>query len=274
MAVNDKLTKVLEQMKANHLKKQKPSNVSLPGSGWSSDPVKIYMKEMGSIPLLSREEEIAIAKKIEKGKEIALKALSQTRYIHGQIVALAEKLMDNNDLLQAVFDLGEDEFTPERLEKGKRRVIAKINKIKKLSLKLDKLPKSKKYKTARARLIVRLSRLIRALKIRSGYQEKIISNLKQKLNVMEKLAENKQELVFLLQKSEDNKLKMELEKRIRKINQHLRDYRQETGMDTIDLSQTLEIIDSGKRLCNQAKEELVAANLRLVVSIRFNDSRR
>jgi len=217
--------------------------------------------------LLTREEEIFIAKEIEKGKEIIIKAISKTRFIHNEILSLKEKLDEDNEIIQAVFDSSDDEFTKGKLEKKKEKILGKINEIRKLSTRLEKIPVSKKYDVARGRLIVKMSRLIRELNLRSPYREKIIESLCEKLKVIDELETSKHELNASFTKTKGKKMEEELRLRIKKIDKLLRIYKKEIGLDSQGLRKTLETMAKGRQICDRAKKELVASNLRLVVSI-------
>ena len=242
-------------------------NISFEGPGRTSDPVRIYMREMGNIQLLTREGEIDVAKEIERGEEIIIKALSKTRFVQNEILSLEEELNENNEITLALFDSTEEEFAREILEKKKQRILAVIGEIRKLSTQLEKIPVSKKYAVARGRFIVNMSRLIRELNIRTVYRDKIIESLSEKLKLVDKLETSKQELNVFLSKAKDNKEEEELKPRIKKIGTLLRLYKKEIGFDSQQLRKTLETIAKGKQVCDQAKKKLVSSNLRLVVSI-------
>ena len=85
---------------------------------------------MGNIPLLTREGEILVAKEIERGEDIVIKALSKTRFVHNEILSQEEKLDEDDEIIQAVFDSNEDEFTKGKLE-IKNKILAEINEIRK-----------------------------------------------------------------------------------------------------------------------------------------------
>jgi len=242
-------------------------NISFEEPGRTSDPVRIYMREMGNIPLLTREGEIDVAKEIERGEEIIIKALSKTRFVHNEILSLEEKLDKDDEIILALFDSSEEEFAREILEKKKQRILAVISEIRKLSAQLEKIPASKKYAVARGRLIVNMSRLIRELNIRSSYREKITESLSEKLKVIDESETIKQELNAFLARVNDKKEGEELKLRIKKIGTLLRLYKKETGFDSQKLRKTLQTIAKGKEICDRAKKKLVSSNLRLVVSI-------
>jgi len=266
MAVDDYGIKGLDKQRQVHYKRRNPSIVSFEGLGRTSDPVIIYMREMGNIQLLTREGEIDVAKEIERGEEIIIKALSKTRFVHNEILSLEEELNEENEIIRALFDSNEDEFTKGKFEKEKK-ILAKINEIRKISTQLEKIPASKKYTFRRGRLIVKMSRLIRELNIRFPYREKIIESLHEKLKVIDELETSKQELNASFPKAKGKKVEEEKKLRIKKIDKLLGIYKKEIGLNSQGLKKTWQTIAKGKQVCDRAKKELVASNLRLVVSI-------
>ena len=255
-------------------KRRKSDLVSLHGLERTTDPVKLYLREMGNISLLTREGEVAIAREIEKGEKSIIKALSKTRLVLNEILSLEEIIKDDPDFVLEMFDISEDDVAEGKLEAKKKQILAKIKTIKDLSIQLDSIPQAKKNIIKRGRLIVKMSRLIRALNIRPSHREVIITNLREKLKVVNELEETKEELNLSLNRAKGKKQQDGLKQKTNEINKLLRTCKKEIGLDSQALRKTLRAITAGKRISNQAKKELVAANLRLVVSIAKKYSNR
>jgi RNA polymerase primary sigma factor len=255
-------------------KRRKSDLVSLHGLERTTDPVKLYLREMGNISLLTREGEIAIAREIERGEKTILKALSKTRLVLNEILSLEENIKEDSYYIQEIFDLSEDDLAEGKLEAKKKEIISKIRKIEELSIQLDSIPAKKKNIFMRGRLIVEMSRLIRELNIRSSLREIIIENLREKLKVINELEETKEELNLSLSRVKSKKQEALLKNKIKEINKFLRTYQKDIGLNTQALRKTLREIATGKKISDQAKKELVAANLRLVVSIAKKYSNR
>jgi RNA polymerase primary sigma factor len=266
MAANDHGTKVFDEPGRVRSNSSDIHIISLEEPERTTDPVRIYMKEMSRIPLLTRKEEIVLAKEIERGEEIVIKALSKTRFIHNEILSL-EKLDKDDEIIFALFDSIEEEFARGILEKKNQKILAIINETRKLSTHLEKFPVSKNYAVGRGRLIVNMSRLIKGLNIHSAYREKIAESLNKKLQVIDKLETNKQELNAFLTNAKGKKEGEELKLRIKKIDTLLRSNKKEIGFDSQKLRKTFQTIAKGKEICDRAKKKLVNSNLRLVVSI-------
>jgi RNA polymerase primary sigma factor len=261
-----------------HLPKRRKSDiVSLEGLERTTDPVKLYLREMGNISLLTREGEIAIAREIERGEKTIIKALSKTRLVLNEVLSIEDKLDDFPDILQDMFEISEDEIGEGKLEEKKKQILKKIAKIRELSEKLDSMPPRKKYAFTRGRLIVQMSRSIRKLNIRPSLREEIIENLREKLRVINELEETKEELNIALKQAKSKRAKRkeaEITQKIKEVNKLLRSIQKEIGLDTQALRKTLRAITTGRKVSDQAKKELVAANLRLVVSIAKKYSNR
>ncbi len=258
-------------------KRRKSDIVSLEGLERTTDPVKLYLREMGNISLLTREGEIAIAREIERGEKTIIKALSKTRLVLNEVLFIENKLDDFPDILQDMFEISEEEIGEGKLEEKKKQILKKIAKIREMSKKLDSMPPRKKYAFTRGRLIVQMSRSIRNLNIRSSLREEIIENLREKLRVINELEETKEELNIALKQAKSKRAKKkeaEITAKIKEVNKLLRSIQKEIGLDTQALRKTLRAITTGRKVSDQAKKELVAANLRLVVSIAKKYSNR
>lgn len=260
MAANDQGKKVLVEPGKVRLKRRDANIISFEEPGQTTDPVRLYMKEMSRIPLLTRKEEIALAKEIERGEEIVIKALSKTRFVQNGILSLEEKLDKDDEIILALFNSIEEEFARGVVEKKKQKILAIISEIRTLSTQLEKIPALKKYAVARGRLI-------KELNIRSAYQEIITESLSEKLKVIDKLETSKRELNAFLTRAKGKKEGGELKLRIKKIDMLLRLHKKEIDFDSRKLRKTLQTVAKGKEICDRAKKKLVSSNLRLVVSI-------
>ena len=255
-------------------KKRRSDLVSLQGLERTTDPVKLYLREMGNISLLTREGEISIAREIERGEKAIIKALSKTRLVLNEILSLEEKIKEDPEIMYEMFDISEDELAEGKLEAKKKQIMAKIKKIRELSVELDSIPSLKKNTYQRGRLIVEMSRLIRELNIRPGHREVIIDELQEKLKAINEYEEAKEEVNLSLSRVKSKKQEGILKEKIKEINKLLKIYEKDIGLDSQALRKTLRAIATGKKTSDQAKKELVAANLRLVVSIAKKYSNR
>ena len=255
-------------------KKRKSEQVSVHMLDRTTDPVKLYLREMGTISLLTREGEISIAREIERGEKNIIKALSKTRLVLNQVLALEDQIKTNLLIFLEMFDLSDEEITEDKLEEKKKEVLAKIKRIRDLCRKLDRIPVTKKRYFSRGRIIVQMSRLIRELNIRPSEREKIIDSLRGNLRKINELEDTKEELTLALSRVRGKKTAEILKQKFRDASRQSRAYQRDIGLDSQGLRKTLRAISTGKKVSDQAKKELVAANLRLVVSIAKKYSNR
>jgi RNA polymerase primary sigma factor len=274
-SIDDYGIKILDTKQKVIIPKRRKSEImTLQGLERTTDPVKLYLREMGTISLLTREGEIAIAREIERGEKSIIKALSKTRLVLNEVLGLEEKIKTDPIIIQEVFDVSEDDIAEGKLEEKKKEILAKIKKIKDLSRKLDKIPLAKKYVLSRSRVIVQMSSLIRDLNLRSTEREKIIDTLRDRLRVINELEEKKEEIELILAKTRKKKENEEFQLKLKEAQKNLRAFQKEIGLDAQNLRKTIRTITTGKKISDQAKKELVAANLRLVVSIAKKYSNR
>ncbi len=239
----------------------------------SLDPVELYLKNMGSISLLTREEEIFLAKQIEKGKNNTLKALAKTRLLTDQIFELGERAEENPGIIPDLIDCGEDrgkeDFTVKRDE-----ILAQMRKLRAFCSCLKKTPARKKFRMARGRLIVQIIHLIRALGIRPSGWERIVDKLTVRIQAFCALAETRAELSLSLKKTKNHKRKAALGRKIALTTGLFRQSWKEIGLTPAQSREILREMSLAKQLSGGAKKELVEANLRLVVSVAKRYSHR
>ncbi len=266
--------KILDTKRDVAPKRRKSDLVSLHGLERTTDPVKLYLREMGNISLLTREGEIAIAREIERGEKSIIKALSKTRLVLNEILSLEDLIKEDPDIIYEMFDLSEDEIAEGKLEAKKKQIMSKIKKVRELSNQLDSIPNLKKNTLKRGRIIVEMSKIIRELNIRPSHREAIIDALHEKLKAINELEEQKEELALSLNRTKSIKQSALLKQKIKEVDKQLKDFQKQIGLDSQNLRKTLRSISTGKKISNQSKKELVAANLRLVVSIAKKYSNR
>jgi RNA polymerase primary sigma factor len=265
--------KILDSQQKEMIPRRRKSDlVSTHGLERTTDPVKLYLREMGNISLLTREGEIAIAREIERGEKSIIKALSKTRLVLNEVLALEDRIKENPFTIQEMFDLSEDDIAEGRLEEKKKQILAVIKKIKDFSRKLDRLPTTRRATVSRGRVIVAISSCIRDLSIRPARREQLIDELRGRLKVINDLEDTRDELG--LARSKKRKEDPVLKQKLREVNRELRRQTTEIGLDPEALRKSVRAITAGRKISDQAKKELVAANLRLVVSIAKKYSNR
>ncbi len=266
--------KIMDKQRKNQPKRRKSDIVSLEGLERTTDPVKLYLREMGSISLLTREGEIAIAREIERGEKSIIKSLSKTQLVLNKVLAIEDEMDEDEEIILRMFETSDDDIVEGKLDEKKKAILEQIQQIRNLGIQLKKVPKLKRNERSRGRIIVKMSSIIRDLNIRPAYREKIIIELRERLQEINALEERKEELLIQLEQSTKKQKKKESEQIIKETKSALRAHKRELGLDSQGLRKILRSITTAKKISEQAKKELVAANLRLVVSIAKKYSNR
>src|SRR5215469_8038638 len=103
---------------------------AVPGaSEAANDPVRVYLREMGASPLLTREGEVEIAKRIERGQRSALKALSRSPVVVHQVLAIGQDLKRGLRSIKEIVVFDEEEITEEILEHRVKEVTRSIDEL-------------------------------------------------------------------------------------------------------------------------------------------------
>ncbi|MFC2165785.1 sigma-70 family RNA polymerase sigma factor [Acidobacteriota bacterium] len=233
----------------------------------TDDPVKLYFRDMGSIPLLTRKEEIAAAKEIEKGENIIIRSLSRNSLVLGRVLALAEEMKSNPQIYDKLFDSRSDDNSDTARVEKMSDISAEIEKIKELISQLESIPKSRKNTFSRGRLVVRIYRFVRGLSLSPKFKEKIIESLEEKHKIITELERKRETLNHSLSKVADEEKKCELEETLREVCRKLKDIQEEIGLTSQGVKNTLSAISLGKKISEAARRKLITANLRLVISI-------
>jgi len=246
----------------------------------TNDPVRMYLREMGTVPLLTREGEVEIAKRIERGQMRVLKSLSRSPVVIREIVALGEDLKRGVRNVKEVVTFDEEELTEDVVQARVRATASRIDALvkhqKKIAVYEEKLalPAAKaKAKEARhtrwliAREKVLISRIVRELKYTGQERKRLLDKVNKTVEIMRSLERQIKSLETKFETSKSEELKKEYKRQQRNCHVDLEKLEQEAGVTVVELRRTQREMIQGDMDAEKAKRELIEANLRLVVSI-------
>ena len=252
-----------------------------------SDPVRLYLREMGTVPLLKREEEVSIAKRIEAGLKRAQRALSRSPIAVAELLRIGEELEAGRIGIRDVVNYSDDSEIDEQEDRGNeylQQKIASLQGIRKLyqrglresgrlrlEHKLSRGKKSKKLsrlkrKLARTRLDV--AQEIAALSLKALARKRLteaIGAIQKEVRTLElRIDDYTEKLNGRRVKDHDKK---EFARKLRETRRRLREIEAEHHVSALEIKRSQRMIAIGEAHAAQAKHELTEANLRLVVSI-------
>jgi RNA polymerase primary sigma factor len=247
-----------------------------------NDPVRMYLREMGTVPLLTREGEVEIARRIERGQNTVLKSLSRAPLVIQEIMAMGEEMARGVLSARDVIQISDPILTDELVDEKQRDFMAAAEdiarhyrRILQCRQKLQAIPRGMKPKLYRkqlwelGRLMVRTSRLVRRIRFQSPVIRLLIERLRgsvEELKPVEREISRVQKKLEAWPGARAEGVK-ELRKEQRALGQQLQQLEEGFGASAAELRRTLEIITKAHHEAEAAKKELIEANLRLVVSI-------
>jgi len=246
----------------------------------TNDPVRMYLREMGTVPLLTREGEVEIAKRIERGQLRVLKALSRSPIVIRELLGLGEDLKKSVRSIKEVVTFDEEEITDEILQNRLNEFTGKIDDMAKLYKKAGVLEekyvevsqkkKPKDHRRARrhlARAIVKVSQAVRKLGFTNNERKRLIDRLNKTVDGMRSLDRQVTNLERKADATRSEEQKKEYRRQARAIRGEVEKLEAETTVSFQELKRTQREIIQGDMDAEHAKRELIEANLRLVVSI-------
>jgi len=246
----------------------------------TNDPVRMYLREMGTVPLLTREGEVEIAKRIERGQIRVLKALSRSPIVIKDILALGEDLKRGVRSIKELVAFDEEEITDEIVQARLKDFTGQIDdvgkhykKVQQLEEKLEAVQQKKKpkefrrYRWALGRAQVQVSTGIRRLKFTNPERKRLIDRVNKTVDAMRSLDRQINNLEKKIEATRVEETKREYRRIQRQHRNDLEKLEGDTGVSYQELKRTQREIIQGDVDAEAAKRELIEANLRLVVSI-------
>jgi len=245
-----------------------------------NDPVRIYLRQMGAVPLLTREGEVEIAKRIERGRLRTLKALSRSPIVIRQILAIGEDLKRGKRSIKEIVVFDEEEITEKILQNRVHAITQRIDELQKhykrahhLAGRLPTIPAIKKAREHRrcrlalAREIVRSSLIIRNLGLGNFERKRLIDRLNKTVDILRSLDHQVNSLEKKMGSMRSEELKKDARTAQRQLRAVMKRLEKDAGATFQELHHTQRQMIQGEMSAEQAKHELVEANLRLVVSM-------
>jgi RNA polymerase primary sigma factor len=276
----------------------------IPSVGKTGDPVKMYLREMGFVSLLSREGEVEIAKMIEEGLRDSMDAVFGVEACIKDVVDIGVKLKSGDLRVKSVVENLEDEDGYVEEDMHRDRVLKLINKVTVLDRKNDALKqklKAKGLRESQKQIIFAewdknaksMIRLCRKVKFSKKQTDRIVARLKGFLTEIEnaekaiqtckektRLSLTQMEKAWTRMKKSSSEAKRvarelkvtveklrEFETIVKEANRKIKKASQEVGLPATSLKKVVMTIEKGENHAETAKRKLVEANLRLVVSI-------
>ena len=248
-----------------------PAAAQVEESIYTDDPVRVYLREMGAVPLLTREGEVNLARRMERGKLRMQKSISRSALVQLRVVELADLLKHGSEELDNLVDLGDvEEGSPADTKKQAEvreeftEILALHKKQQQLTDRLNAIPLSNKKLRRRwmgklARCKVEMSRTIRRV---PWYPSRWKGFSKEIERAVEELNQFDHELRKLESRSAQS-----AQQRVRELRREIRKREAAAGASLIDLKHSMSVIRHGEMEAERAKKDLVEANLRLVVSV-------
>ena len=246
----------------------------------TNDPVRLYLREMGAVPLLTREEEVDIAKRIERGQLRALKALSRSPLVIRQILVIGEDLKRGVRSIKEIVAFDDEEISEETLQNCAKDITYHIDELQKRYRRANQLAgrlptivakqKAREYRRCRfslGREIVRISLIVRNLGLSNSERKRLIDRVNRTVDIMRLLDCQVSNLGKKIESTCSEELKKVYRKTQWQCRGDLARLESNAGVSFQQLQRTQRDIIQSEMDAEQAKHEVIEANLRLVVSI-------
>jgi RNA polymerase primary sigma factor len=246
----------------------------------ANDPVRTYLREMATSSLLTREGEVQIAKRIERGKVAALKALSRSPIVINQVLTIGDDLKAGRRSIVDVVVIDEEEISEKLLAKRLQEVTRRIDELKKhyerarhMAARLTILAPKEKPGVQRRRQfqlrreIVVISRIIRGLGFNPSERKRLTEQLDRTVQTMRSMDRELRSMGKKIAGTSSQQLKKHYRARQRQLRADMKKMETHSGATFADLCRTQRVVIQREADAEQAKHELIEANLRLVVSI-------
>ncbi len=245
----------------------------------TNDPVRLYLREMGVVPLLTREGEVAIAKRIERGKIKMQKAISRSPVAIAELLKIGGELAEGELSIREVVTFNEqDGITEEKIEEYHTYTLETIAETAKTFKKTNTLyekflaepkrsPKQPKLRRKLSRQRIELSQLVRLLEFTPKIQDRLVYTMKQAKTEAQTTEREIEKLSRSLERKRKAEEIKETEKQLRAAKRRLSQLEDQHNQPAVEIKRAVLNVMIGDSEAQQAKKELVEANLRLVVSI-------
>jgi len=253
----------------------------------TNDPVRLYLREMGVVPLLTREGEVAIAKRIERGQVKTQKTIARSPIAVGELLKIGDELAAHTINIREVVNFSEQaelageedkadeyrEWTIEGIENIRRLFKNALKEWAKLRAeqKITRGKKTRKLLRLRrkvARLRIEIADEIGRLNMTERSRQRLINSIR---NVQKEVRSAEREVDTYSDRLTKKRLKADdikaYKKHVSNGKKRLQVVEEEHHISPVEIKRSLQAIVTGEHQTGQAKRELVEANLRLVVSI-------